>query len=249
MHWHWRVLCSSRVAARSGTPLCYDCCLSGPAACKPLIEYLTYERVFWFRGSLKQVCVARGWRRGHTEAPMVNVTKIKVKICVSVVRSLYEMNSCRGRFRPHVTSSKLLDEFRLNLVLRVYTENCRENSVLVFRILLKKVKVRLSLCLTKHHSIKAYWWMEVYLHAFLALALDGGEWSASRPSRFTPRERAPGTHWIGGWVGPRTVLDAVVKRKIPSLHRESNPRTSIVQPIASRYTDWAITALRRILLG
>jgi hypothetical protein len=30
-------------------------------------------------------------------------------------------------------------------------------------------------------------------------ALDGGEWSASRPDRFTPRKRASGTHWIGGW--------------------------------------------------
>jgi len=30
--------------------------------------------------------------------------------------------------------------------------------------------------------------------------LDGGEWSASRPGRFTPKERTPGTHWIGGWV-------------------------------------------------
>jgi hypothetical protein len=28
---------------------------------------------------------------------------------------------------------------------------------------------------------------------------------------------------IGGWVGPRAVLDAVVKRKIPSTYRESNP--------------------------
>jgi hypothetical protein len=37
----------------------------------------------------------------------------------------------------------------------------------------------------------------------LTSALDGGEWSASRPGRFTPRERASGTHWIGGWVGPR----------------------------------------------
>jgi hypothetical protein len=54
--------------------------------------------------------------------------------------------------------------------------------------------------------------------------------------RFTPRERAPGTHWIEGWVGPRDVLDAV-KRKIPSPHRESNPRTPIVQPVAQRYTD------------
>jgi hypothetical protein len=44
----------------------------------------------------------------------------------------------------------------------------------------------------------------------LTSALGGGEWSASRPGRFTPRERAPDTHWIGGWVGPRAVLDAVV---------------------------------------
>jgi len=26
--------------------------------------------------------------------------------------------------------------------------------------------------------------------------LDGGEWSASRPGRFTPRGRAPVTNWI-----------------------------------------------------
>jgi hypothetical protein len=63
----------------------------------------------------------------------------------------------------------------------------------------------------------------------LTSALDGGEWSASHPGRFTPRERALGTHWIGGWVGPRAVLDAVVKRKIPSPRRERNPRTPIVQ--------------------
>jgi hypothetical protein len=44
----------------------------------------------------------------------------------------------------------------------------------------------------------------------LTSALDGGEWSASRPARFIPREREPGTHWIGGWVGPIPVLDTVV---------------------------------------
>jgi hypothetical protein len=95
-----------------------------------------------------------------------------------------------------------------------------------------KVKVKLSLCLTMHHEMKTYWGVEVYLHAFLTSALDGGEWSASRPGRFTPKERAPGTHRIRGWVGPRAVPDAVVKRKISSLHRESNPRTPIVQPAA-----------------
>jgi hypothetical protein len=43
---------------------------------------------------------------------------------------------------------------------------------------------------------------------------------------------------IGGWVGPRAVLDSVVKRKIPSLRWEANPRTPIVHPVAQRYTDF-----------
>jgi hypothetical protein len=58
-----------------------------------------------------------------------------------------------------------------------------------------------------------------------------------------PPESAPNTHWIGDWMGHRTVLDAVVKRKIPSPRRESKPRTPIVQPVAQRYTDRPITAL------
>jgi hypothetical protein len=78
----------------------------------------------------------------------------------------------------------------------------------------------------------------------LTSALDGGEWSASRPGRFIPKERAP-----GGGVGSRAVLDAVVKRKIPSSRRESKPITPIVQPVAERYTDWAITALRLIYIN
>jgi hypothetical protein len=39
------------------------------------------------------------------------------------------------------------------------------------------------------------------------------------------------------WVGPKAVLDAVVKRKIPSFRRESNPKIPIIQPVAQRYTD------------
>jgi hypothetical protein len=67
----------------------------------------------------------------------------------------------------------------------------------------------------------------------LTSALDRGEWSASRPGHFTPRERGPGTQLIGGWVGPRAGL-GVVKRKIPNPRRESNPRTPNVQPVAQR---------------
>jgi hypothetical protein len=96
----------------------------------------------------------------------------------------------------------------------------------------------LSLCsLTEHHAMKAYWeWRYSSTHS-LTSALDGGDWSASRPGRFTLRERVPGTHWIGGWMDPRSVLDTVVKRKISSPRQESNSRTPIVQPVAQRYTD------------
>jgi len=58
------------------------------------------------------------------------------------------------------------------------------------------------------------------------LVLDGGERSASHPGHFTPRERAPGNHWTGGWVGPRAGLDMVVKRKISSPFQDSNPQST-----------------------
>jgi hypothetical protein len=59
-----------------------------------------------------------------------------------------------------------------------------------------------------------------------------GQFHAS--GRFIPRERASGAHWIGGWVGPRADLDAVLNRKIPSPCRDSNP--PIIQPAVQRYT-------------
>jgi hypothetical protein len=77
--------------------------------------------------------------------------------------------------------------------------------------------------LTKHHVVKTYGGVEVWLHV-LTSALDGGEWLASRPGSFTPV-----THWIGGSVGPRAVLNAVAKGKI--LVPPGN-RTPIVQPVA-----------------
>jgi hypothetical protein len=48
----------------------------------------------------------------------------------------------------------------------------------------------------------------------LASALVGDEWPASRPCRFIPRESASGTQWTEGWVGLRTGLDDVERRKI-----------------------------------
>jgi hypothetical protein len=41
----------------------------------------------------------------------------------------------------------------------------------------------------------------------LDLGTSRGKWSASRPSRFTPRKRVPGTQWIRGWVSHYTHTD------------------------------------------
>jgi hypothetical protein len=53
--------------------------------------------------------------------------------------------------------------------------------------------------------MKAYGGVDIYIYIqiFLTSALVGGEWSASRRSCFTPRERTPGTQWIGGRADPR----------------------------------------------
>jgi hypothetical protein len=55
--------------------------------------------------------------------------------------------------------------------------------------------------------------VEVYFRASTS-ALNGNEWSASGHGRFTPGEKALGSHDIGSWVGPRAGLDAVAPREI-----------------------------------
>jgi hypothetical protein len=53
-----------------------------------------------------------------------------------------------------------------------------------------------------------------YSSTIHGLCTDGGEWSASGTDRSTSRERAPDTHWIIDWVGPRTGLNAEEYRTI-----------------------------------
>jgi hypothetical protein len=66
------------------------------------------------------------------------------------------------------------------------------------------------------------------------LDLGPSESSASRPSRFNHRERAPGTHLIGGRVSSRAGLDAVEKRKflpLPGLELRPLGRPACSQPL------------------
>jgi hypothetical protein len=59
--------------------------------------------------------------------------------------------------------------------------------------------VNLSLRLTKHCDLLASGCIDSYIND-----LDTyWEWLASRPGHIIPQERAPGTHWIWRWVGPK----------------------------------------------
>jgi hypothetical protein len=55
------------------------------------------------------------------------------------------------------------------------------------------------------------------------------------PRPLYPQGKSPCYPFDRRLGGPRAVLDALMKRKIPSPHRESNPRTPIVQSVAQRY--------------
>ena len=60
------------------------------------------------------------------------------------------------------------------------------------------------------YAIKARRWMEELLHAFLTVALDSCDLSASRPGGFKLGDRGPATHWLergGGEVPPWTVCE------------------------------------------
>jgi hypothetical protein len=61
------------------------------------------------------------------------------------------------------------------------------------------------------------------------------------PAALPPGKGPPGTHWIRDWVGPRAGLDGMERRKFLT-QPGFNSDPSVVQPVASRYTDYAIPA-------
>jgi hypothetical protein len=52
--------------------------------------------------------------------------------------------------------------------------------------------------------MKAYGEMDAKINVFITSELIGSESLASCPCRFNRKKKALGTHWVGGWVGPKT---------------------------------------------
>jgi hypothetical protein len=89
--------------------------------------------------------------------------------------------------------------------------------------------------------------VDIKLYTLLTSALGGDEWSASHYSQFIPR---PWNHMDKRLVIPTANMDVVVERRI----RTDAANGTIIQSIASHYTDWTtlfieaaiITSIHRV---
>jgi hypothetical protein len=75
-------------------------------------------------------------------------------------------------------------------------------------------------------------------YSFSTLAIDGGEWSASRPSRALAPGKGPPVSSVqeAGWA-PEPVSTQRLQEKSYRLCRGSNPDRPVVQTVARYYTD------------
>jgi hypothetical protein len=58
-----------------------------------------------------------------------------------------------------------------------------------------------------------------------------------------PQGNNPGTHWIGSWMGPRTGLEVMTKRKGRT---SAGDRTPVIQPVAKKVYKLSSTNLRNL---
>jgi hypothetical protein len=77
-------------------------------------------------------------------------------------------------------------------------------------------------------------------YSFSTSALDGGEWSASRPCRALAPGKGPPVPIVQeAWWAPQPVWTQRLQEKSFRLCRGSNLDSPVVQPVARDYTDWA----------
>jgi hypothetical protein len=75
-------------------------------------------------------------------------------------------------------------------------------------------------------------------YSFMTSAVDGVSGRHALAALY-PRERIPGTHWTGGWVGPRAGLDTRGYRRNPFASAGDRTSTARSQPdtILTEYSD------------
>jgi hypothetical protein len=77
-------------------------------------------------------------------------------------------------------------------------------------------------------------------YSFSTSALDGMSGQRHAPAALLPPGKGPpGTHYTGGWVGPRAGLDTEARGKIRCPRRGSNLDRPVVQPLVRHFTAWA----------
>jgi hypothetical protein len=94
--------------------------------------------------------------------------------------------------------------------------------------------------------MKTWGGMDVEVRSFSTLAL-GGYGQLYARVRFIPGQRADVIHCTGGCVCPTAGLDYLVKRKIYSPLRRSNPESS--RPQTSHYIDYQHVKIFKTVSG
>jgi hypothetical protein len=135
-------------------------------------------------------------RRHSTKAPTARSTNFSGKVLLQASR-LEDVRGTGGVAPPFLTSALDGDEWAPEPVWTLY-------------------KVKLSLCLTNYALRHEGVWGSGCIRPHIDLGTSW-RWSASRPGRFTPGERAPPFPLVGCWVDPRADLDDVAKSQVLQL--------------------------------
>jgi hypothetical protein len=137
-------------------------------------------------------------------------------------------------------------EFSHGHLIAISHKNCLSKGCIFFQYIVLYIisgpwigtfKVVPWAWLIKHYTMKVYEGVDVWIHVFLTSALDGGDWSASRPGRFIPGERPPFTHWIGG--APEPVWTTWRGEKsYPYRDWNSDPPLGRPTAVSRLYSEW-----------
>jgi hypothetical protein len=165
---------------------------------------------------------------------------------VNIFLAYKRLVMCRKRlcrFRPIYTYSPLKQFKRMFLSISDYDEWCKTVNCgwsVSCTTMVKVRKVKLSLCLTNYALRQEDVWGSGCINPHLLDLGTSWRWVVSfTPRPLYPREKAPvPIGWEAAWA-PKQVWKTW-RRENSWHYRDSNSDLSVVQPVASRYTHYAI---------